>query len=38
MVWASTAETTMQNEAVSQDPVYMEDVARATLGGMWPIS
>jgi len=34
MVWASTAETTMQNEAVSQDPVYLEDVARATLGGM----
>jgi SpoVK/Ycf46/Vps4 family AAA+-type ATPase len=28
------AETTMQNEAVSQDPVYMEDVARATLGGI----
>jgi hypothetical protein len=34
MVWASMAETTMQNEAVSQDPVYMEDVARATLGSM----
>lgn len=34
MVWASMAETTMQNEAVSQDPVYMEDVARATFGGM----
>ncbi len=31
MVWASMAETTMQNEAVSQDPVYMEDIARATL-------
>jgi hypothetical protein len=34
IVWASIAETTMQNEAVSQDPVYMEDVARATLGSM----
>lgn len=34
MVWASMAETTMQNEAVSQDPVYMEDVARATLGSL----
>ena len=34
MVWASMAETTMQNEAVSQDPVYMEDVARATLGAL----
>jgi hypothetical protein len=34
MVWASMAETTMQNEAVFQDPVYLEDVARATLGGM----
>jgi hypothetical protein len=34
MVWASMAETEMQNEAVSQDPVYMEDVARATLGSI----
>lgn len=34
IVWASTAETTMQNEAVSQDPVYFEDVSRATLGSM----
>ncbi len=34
IVWASIAETTMQNEAVSQDPVYFEDVARATLGSM----
>lgn len=34
MVWASMAETTMQNEAVSQDPVYMEDVSRATLGSI----
>ena len=34
MVWASMAETTMQNEAVSQDPVYIEDIARATLGSI----
>jgi hypothetical protein len=34
IVWASIAETTMQNEAVSQDPVYFEDVSRATLGSM----
>lgn len=34
MVWASFAETTMQNEAFSQDPVYMEDVIRAALGSL----
>ena len=34
LVWVSAAETSMQNEAVSQDPVYLEDIARATLGGM----
>ena len=34
LVWSSAAETSMQNEAVSQDPVYLEDIARATLGGM----
>jgi len=34
LVWGSAAETSMQNEAFSQDPVYLEDVARATLGGM----
>jgi len=34
LVWASAAETSMQNEAFSQDPVYLEDIARATLGGM----
>jgi hypothetical protein len=34
LVWASVAETSMQNEAVSQDPVYLEDVARATLASM----
>ncbi len=34
VVWASIAETTMQNEAVSQDPVYLEDISRVTLGSM----
>ena len=34
LVWTSVAETNMANEAVSQDPVYLEDIARATLGGM----
>jgi hypothetical protein len=34
LLWASTAETTMQSEAVSEDPVYLEDIARATLGSI----
>jgi hypothetical protein len=34
LIWGSAAETSMQNEAVSQDPVYLEDIARATLGSM----
>lgn len=34
LLWASVAESTMQNEAVSQDPVYLGDIARATLGSM----
>jgi hypothetical protein len=34
VVWASMAETTMENEALSQDPVYLEDIARVTLGSM----
>ncbi|MDF0666117.1 MAG: hypothetical protein P0119_08590 [Nitrospira sp.] len=34
LVWVSAAETSMQGEGVSQDPVYLEDIARATLGGM----
>jgi SpoVK/Ycf46/Vps4 family AAA+-type ATPase len=34
LVWASLAETNMANEAVSQDPVYLEDIARVTLGSM----
>lgn len=34
LVWFSVGETNMANEAVSQDPVYLEDIARATLGSM----
>ena len=34
LLWASLAETTMQNEALSQDPVYLEDISRATLGSI----
>ena len=34
IVWASVAEATMQNEAVSQDPVYFTDILRATLGSI----
>jgi hypothetical protein len=34
LLWGSIAETTMENEAISQDPVYLEDIARATFGSM----
>jgi hypothetical protein len=34
LVWSSVAETNMANEAVSQDPVYLEDISRATLGSI----
>ena len=34
LVWSSAAETNLQSEAVSQDPVFMEDVARVTFGSM----
>lgn len=34
LVWASMAETNMESEAVSQDPVYLEDITLATLGAM----
>ena len=34
LVWTSMAETNMANEAVSQDPVYLEDISRVTLGSM----
>jgi hypothetical protein len=34
IVWGSLAETTMQNEGLSQDPVHLVDVTRATFGSM----
>ena len=34
LLWASIAEATMENEAVSQGPVYMEDIMLAKLGSM----
>lgn len=34
LLWISVAETTMFNEAVSQDPITLHDVAIATLGSM----
>ena len=34
LVWSSAAETNLQSEAVSQDPVFMGDVARVTFGSM----
>ena len=34
LIWSSIAETSMASEGLSQDPVYLEDIARATLGSM----
>jgi hypothetical protein len=34
LVWASVAEAVLSNEAVGQDPVFLEDAARVTLGSM----
>lgn len=34
LLWASLAETTVQNEAIAQDPVYFQDTARVTLGSI----
>jgi hypothetical protein len=34
LVWASMAEATMESEAVSQDPVYLEDISRAAWGSI----
>ena len=34
MVWNSYAEATVENEALSQDPMYFEDIARITLASM----
>ena len=33
-VWTSLAETTLESEAVGQDPVYFEDTARLTMASM----
>jgi hypothetical protein len=34
LVWSSVAETILASEAVSQDPVFLDDAARVTLGGL----
>ena len=34
LVWASMAEATMEGEAVSQDPVYLEDISRVAWGSI----
>ena len=34
VLWGSVAEATMQHEALSQDPVYVEDITRVTFGSM----
>lgn len=34
LMWGSAAEATMQNEALSEDPIYFEDIARVALGSM----
>ena len=34
LIWASVAEAILANEAVSQDPVFLEDAARVTLGSL----
>ena len=34
LIWSSAAETAVQSEAATQDPVFIEDVARITWGSM----
>jgi hypothetical protein len=34
LVWGSVAEGAMWNEAISQEPVFLEDIAKASLGSM----
>lgn len=34
VVWGSLVKTEMQSETISQDPVYLEDVTRATMGSV----
>lgn len=34
LIWTSLAETTLESEAVGQDPIYFEDTARLTMASM----
>ena len=34
LVWSSVAEANLQSEAVTQNPVFLEDAARVALGSM----
>jgi hypothetical protein len=34
LLWTSLAEASLESEAVGQDPVYFEDIARVTMGSM----
>jgi hypothetical protein len=34
LIWSSVAEAVLANEAVSQDPVFLEDAARVALGSL----
>ena len=34
LIWSSAAEAVLANEAVSQDPVFLEDAALVTLGSL----
>jgi len=34
LLWTSLAEATLESEAVGQDPVYFEDIARVTMGSV----
>jgi hypothetical protein len=34
LIWASVAETIMESEAITQDPVFLEDAVRLTFGSL----
>lgn len=34
LIWSSAAETIMENEALTQDPVFLEDAVRLTFGSL----
>jgi hypothetical protein len=34
LIWSSVAETIMENEALTQDPVFLEDAVRLTFGSL----